>query len=665
MSQSEHYIEKVLNTDPTKFAEKGYFLRTVYDFNYLKHGKGSVGQRGGHAIYSSMSFGSMTNFAFGYNSGSSPWIMSQLFGGSEEYNLLRVHTLGHGEAENGRFKISIKNVKVSSIPGIDDFGSFDLEVRSFNNPDRSISSVESFPGLSLDITNPNYIAKRIGDRFWQWNETRGKMVSYGDYPNVSKLIRIEITTGSFPDTALPWGFRGLEKPSLMYISGTSGEGADEGDLAADVDDVIGDLPLVANLLDKKTQSEIQSYIYWGVEFELSGNVSGRFDKYPTMTGSDTDFSLRFISGSDATANHGADGGDATGFRYQTSLDSSGQKQPGNSTTGTTLEPKYAQFTVPIAFGFDGWDKRIEDPLDNETQLAATTQIAVQALRLGVDIIKDPDFIDINLLAIPGIYSTKITDYAIDEIENRADAFYISEFINHSSSATTVASAVTEIKNRSYDTNYAGVYYPAVKVVDDVNNRIVPVPPSALVLGAMAYNDRVAFPWFAPAGLNRGGFNKQTIGFNVVGVVDRLNASERDDLYENRVNPIASFPGEGVVIWGQKTLQAAPSALDRINVRRMLIKAKKLIASSTKYLAFEANNASTWTRFKQMVNPMLSDIQRKNGLEAFKVIMDETLNTPDLIDRNTMAGQIFMKPTRTAEIITLNFIISRSGAVFEE
>lgn len=193
-----------------------------------------------------------------------------------------------------------------------------------------------------------------------------------------------------------------------------------------------------------------------------------------------------------------------------------------------------------------------------------------------------------------------------------------------------------------------------------------MPASIPAVGAIAFNDRVAFPWFAPAGLNRAGLGPDVTGFTVLGVKDQLTQNERDTLYEARINPIARFPDvpQGV-IWGQKTLQLAASALDRINVRRLLIRAKKLVSSAVKFLVFEPNNAATQTRFRQLVNPILADIQQKQGLEAFKVVMDETTNTPELIDRNIMAGQIFLIPTRTAEFITVDFIISKSGASFEE
>jgi phage tail sheath protein FI len=176
-------------------------------------------------------------------------------------------------------------------------------------------------------------------------------------------------------------------------------------------------------------------------------------------------------------------------------------------------------------------------------------------------------------------------------------------------------------------------------------------------GIYAANDATAAEWFAPAGLNRGGI------VGAVSVLNRLTQAERDSLYESKVNPIATFPGEGIVAFGQKTLQDRASALDRINVRRLLIKVKKYIASTSRYLVFEQNTATTRSKFLNTVNPYLEGIQQRQGLYAFRVVMDETNNTPDVIDRNIMAGQIFLQPTKTAEFIVLDFNILPTGATF--
>ena len=634
LTSSDNYIAKVLNTDPTAFADKGYYVRDIYEYAYKTH---SIG----NAEYSSASFGGMTDFQRGFNSGSTPWLKSQLFGGSVEYNMFRVHTLGHGEAENGRFKISVANIRPASNPSVNPFGKFDLEVRSFADGDGGRAGggskilVESFPNLTMDPADPNYICRVVGDHVMTYDVSQEKIVQSGDYENRSNVIRVELATGSFPDSAVPWGFRGLSKAGLT-VSGS-------------VDGIL-DLPLVADLLDKPGQAEAKNSLYWGMETVLSGNVSARFTHYPTMTGSDADFTLSNVSGSTLD-----------NLKYNASNPSDSLKSPGESLSHTALDSVHAKFTVPIAFGFDGFDRRLANPLSNATELLAGSQIGVQALRQAVDVISDPDFIDINLLGIPGIVSSKVVDYGIDAIEDRADAFYIIDV-----TGSTKTAVVQEVRGRGFDSSYAGVYYPGIKVYDDVNNVAVSVPASVPVLGVMAYNDRVAFPWFAPAGLNRAGLSRDSIGFDVTSINDQLKQTERDDLYENRINAIARFPSvpQGV-IWGQKTLQLKASALDRINVRRLLIRTKKLVSSATKYLVFEQNDGVTQTRFRQMVNPILADIQQKQGLEKFLVIMDETTNTPELRDRNIMAGKIFLVPTKAAEFISVDFVISPSGASFDE
>ena len=205
-----------------------------------------------------------------------------------------------------------------------------------------------------------------------------------------------------------------------------------------------------------------------------------------------------------------------------------------------------------------------------------------------------------------------------------------------------------------------MYYPWVKVPDSqVAGTQRWVPPSVVLGGIYAFNDRVAHPWFAPAGLNRGGIT------TAVQAQRKLTQGERDTLYDSNVNPIATFHGQGVTVFGQKTLQKKASALDRINVRRLLIRVKKFIASSSRFLLFEQNNAATRQRFLNIANPFLETVQSQSGLSAFRVVMDETNNTPDTIDRNQLVGQLFLQPTRTAEFIVLDFTIQPTGASFPE
>ena len=248
----------------------------------------------------------------------------------------------------------------------------------------------------------------------------------------------------------------------------------------------------------------------------------------------------------------------------------------------------------------------------------------------------------------------VTNHAIDKVEDRADCFFI---LDGSSYGRTIQGAKDDVK--ALDSNYVGTYYPWIKILDSVKGKPTWVPPSVVLPGVFSNSDRIGQEWFAPAGLNRGGLTE------VLEAQTRLTNLERDDLYENRINPIATFPGQGVVVFGQKTLQAKPSALDRINVRRLLINLRKFIASSSRFLVFEQNTTALRNRFLNIVNPYLEEVQANSGLTAFRVVMDDSNNTPDVVDRNQLVGQIFIQPTRTAEFIVLDFVVQPTGAAFPE
>ena len=275
---------------------------------------------------------------------------------------------------------------------------------------------------------------------------------------------------------------------------------------------------------------------------------------------------------------------------------------------------------------------------------------------ALDLLGNQDEYDLNLLMMPGAIGSihsSITAKAIDICEKRGDCFVLLDPVPHGSSITQ---ATDEAKTR--DSSYAATYWPWVQVREQQLGTNVWVPPSVGAISAISFNDKVAHEWFAPAGLNRGTLD------TVVQAERKLTQTNRDDLYAAGVNPIATFPGEGVTVYGQKTLQKKASALDRVNVRRLLIKVKKFIASSSRFLVFEQNNAATRRRFLQIANPFLEQIQSQSGLNAFRVVMDETNNTPDVVDRNILYGQIFVQPTKTAEFIVLDFTVQPSGATFE-
>ena len=293
--------------------------------------------------------------------------------------------------------------------------------------------------------------------------------------------------------------------------------------------------------------------------------------------------------------------------------------------------------------------------------STTAQDGGSAYIEALNLLANADEYDINLLLVPGIMDnlgdahTGIITKAIDVAESRGDCFVIYDSVEHSvTNLTTVTGKVSE-----RDSNYAATYWPWVQINDSQTGAYRWVPPSTVMAGIYAFNDKGAAPWFAPAGLNRGGLD------TVIQASRKLTHANRDTLYESNVNPIATFPGQGVVVWGQKTLQKKSSALDRVNVRRLMIKVKKFIAASSRFLVFEQNNATTRERFLNIANPYLEQVQAQSGLNAFKVVMDETNNTPDIVDRNILYGQIFLQPTKTAEFIVLGFTIQPTGATFPE
>lgn len=276
---------------------------------------------------------------------------------------------------------------------------------------------------------------------------------------------------------------------------------------------------------------------------------------------------------------------------------------------------------------------------------------------AIDILSNKDQFDIDLLFTPGLMDNldghgAIITRGINMCEDRGDCMYV---IDPTYKGSTVGQAQAAAEQRN--TNYAAMYYPWCQVADPDLGRNVWLPPSAVVSGVYSFNDLVAHPWYAPAGLNRGVLDR------VIQTERLMTQNDRDNLYIKSVNPIASFPRQGITVWGQKTLQKKRSALDRINVRRLLIDAKRFVAYTVKYLVFENNTVETRTRFIELVNPYFRKVQNQQGLYDYRIVIDERNNTPDVIDRNEMRAQIYLKPAKTAEFIIVDFVILPTGALF--
>ena len=282
------------------------------------------------------------------------------------------------------------------------------------------------------------------------------------------------------------------------------------------------------------------------------------------------------------------------------------------------------------------------------------------------------------MTIPGVTNSVLTEHLITTCEERGDALAIidiensytpreegSAYLTETSRAPNISTAISSLITRSINSSYGCCFFPFVQIRDTGTGRLIDAPPSIAALGTFGTSQARTELWFAPAGFVRGGLSNGAAGVPVTGVKMRLTSKNRDDLYAANINPIATFPNEGIVIFGQKTLQITPSALDRINVRRLMIFVKKEISRIANGVLFDPNVQTTWDRFTAAANPFLADVKARFGLTDFRVILDSTTTTDDLVDRNILYAKIFLKPARAIEFIALDFIITRTGASFDD
>ena len=352
---------------------------------------------------------------------------------------------------------------------------------------------------------------------------------------------------------------------------------------------------------------------------------------------------------------------------------------------------FTKFTAPMAGGFDGVNildqnaNRMNDKassvdsgggaatdftptsLGNNPADTGRTNNAIFSYRTAARIMTDDLTVNTNILAIPGIRDTFITDFASQRTRDYGLAMYIMDMAQYDDSGNRlfddsapkpdVRKTSENFGSRAIDNSYVATYFPDIKIDDVVNNRRVKVPASVAALAALSFNDNVAYPWFAPAGFNRGALEF------VKGLDVRLDGGDRNTLSESRINPVAHFPREGIAIFGQKTLQFAKSALDRVNVQRLMLELKRLVLDVARRIVFEQNNVETRSKFVSQVTPLLGLVQAQQGIEGFKVVMDESNNTLADINANKMNGRIVVIPTRAVEFIAIDFIVTPSGVQF--
>jgi len=660
------------------------------------------------------------------------WFIGQDRGVSSSYHpnampkLFRLLGRGHGEWLHKNVKVSITQIRQSTTT-VTDYGTFSLILRDLHDTDNRVVVLERYDNLTMDPTSPDYVARRLGDQYYTWDTVQRRLKLYGDYPNRSKYVRIDMNAdadaGATDPTLLPFGYFG--PPKMKTVTEVRGSGSGAGGTPAEGPSgsfLVGglDLRLMGGSERFLGNSSwlTASFVFPSVRLRNSASDGGLSDPTEAYFGMQTtrissstrtdasvaDSHRLWFPGfaDDPTSADPALG--ITGSAYVFSLDdvrsgSAGQSGApagyyyesgsrnsagGSATSGSytdLLNAGYDRFTAPFWGGFDGWDILQPDPLRNAGMTTAATEnnsYAYHTYRRAIDTVADPEFIDMNMLVAPGLTNDSLTTHMMNVCEERGDALALIDLANvyipaheayksnrNDRVGTTPTNAANALKDRRVDSSYGATFYPWVQTRDEMSGQLVWIPPTVAMLGVLASSEKKSQLWFAPAGFNRGGLTDGAAGIPVVNVSERLTSKERDTLYEARINPIASFPSTGIVVFGQKTLQERRSALDRINVRRLVIYLKKQISILSTQILFDQNVQSTWNRFIGLVKPFLSGVQTQLGITDYKLILDSSTTTPDLVDQNIMYAKIMIKPARSIEFIAIDFVVMSTGASFDD
>lgn len=588
-----------------------------------------------------------------YQPALTPWVVSELRG-NKVLELFRFTTISDGNAANEQFKISIVNIKP-------DAKEFDIHVRAFYDTDAQPTVLESFSRCTMDRNSNNYVGRKVG-------------TLDGQYTSKSSYILVEINETSDVSDAFPAGFIGY--PIRNYQSTGNSTVINPDLMYKQVYDTFENKRKAYLGLSETVGIDADFFDYKGVPQTTTPNI------WTGMTnGFHMDINASAVTIDNVTVVINASGGTYSPiFVFDT----------GNATfttdaglAGGPYEKIYARkFTFAPYGGFDGWDiyntrrSNTDRFLINGTYGAAGLTSGAFSNRtlsngdLGINsdyyayleaiwTFKNPEAVNINVFATPGIDNfdnTNLIEATIDMIEqDRADSLYIMTTPDTDSAGDTLAIGdVIDNLDGMYDSNYSCTYWPWVQINDSENNVLIYVPPTRDVVRNIALTDNIAFPWFAVAGVQRG-------DVDAIKAREKLTLADRDALYENRINPIATFTSDGIKIWGNKTLQVKDSALNRINVRRLLLQARKLISAVSIRLLFEQNDTVVRNQFLALVNPILDNIRTERGLTDFRVVLS---SDPEDIDRNQLTGQIFLKPTRALEFIQVEFVIMNTGASFD-
>jgi len=576
-----------------------------------------------------------SNYRQEFQTPETPWIVSELRGNTVE-RLFRFISISDGVSANREIKISVQNIDPVTRE-------FDILIRDFNDTDENVIVLESFTRCSFNPEVNNYIGRRIG-------------TMDGAFALRSEYVMLEINENASVN-AFPAGFEGYNLRSFSQEN--------TGTVSA----------LEPKLLFKTNYSQRDKLrkTYLGITekaFDTGVLFGSRIDQnfFNYFGAVKSQQSLSKTSGFHMDVN-------ATGAEYidgNYSIGSfevgSGSFQSVNDITDTSnpyFDRLSRKFTLVPFGGFDGWDEhrtqRTNTELYREGGVFDFADSDYYAYLQGIKTFDNPEQVTINLFATPGLNfsdNLSLVNESIDMIETeRGDSLYIIDSPDLPATEGYAKDIVELLDTTSIDSNYSATFGPWIEVDDSDNSTRVFIPPTGEVVKAIAFTDKSKFPWYAPAGLTRGATSARRARKS-------LKTSERDTMYAGRINPLTTFPNVGVAIFGQKTLQIRESLLDRINVRRLLLEVRKLVSNVAVRLVFEQNDQLVRDEFIAKVTPILDNIRRERGLHDFRVIMDDTLNTPESIDRNELYGEILLKPIAAVEFIGIGFTITPSGASFD-
>ncbi len=694
---SQNFIRNVFSTDATlwspdtatKLSEK-VFLGESFEYNVQR--LGGYGTAGGQvAFVAGILDGSklFTDHLVELSPAKTGWFIGS--DASNSKRLFRLAALDEGADFHKSHIVRIKDLRKATV--VRPEGSFTIEIARVGQ--RPSEYVEKFVNVTLNPDSPNYILKKIGDLKQEWNSTTGKIVSTGSFNNESNLIRVELAEGGVNKTDLPLGFLGPAKIATIPLVCDTATGDTAGWITgknAIPTTATGKTVTVAGAegfgltltIDWPTHElSIQDSAANGANYAPSA-IHGL--SYNSQRGQDDFCDIGILKSDfnphieyDSTANvaytfslEQIDEAGTTGTYYHTNAFVAAFD---DSSTGA-LALGIKQFAAPFFGGSDGVDIKVENPFNDNALTNAP--YAKYSMESAISMVADYYTSRYDLISIPGVTNSAIITSLVRQTEERGDALaiidmtgiYVSAVDNDGSAEApgSVSTMVSTAEGGTVASSYAAAYYPNVRIADVSSGRgsVLMAPPSVAAIGAIAKSEALSQPWFAPAGFTRGGLAPLggTGGANVVGTLEHLSKADRDDLYNVNINPIARFPATGdTVIFGQKTLQPTDTALDRINVRRMMIYLKKRIGGIADQFLFEQGVKATYDRFKATIDPILSEVRSQYGITEYKVVLDESTTTPDLQDRNIMYAKVFVKPAKAIEYVVIDFVVTQSGVEF--